>query len=83
MTVTNIPPGTKSLALIVHDPDAPVKNGFTHWVVWNLDANGTIPENLKGADEGLNSSNKQEYKGMCPHRERIIIISKCMRLISS
>jgi Raf kinase inhibitor-like YbhB/YbcL family protein len=64
--VTGIPAGAKSLALIVHDPDAPLKGGFTHWVVWNIDVNGTIPENFKGAEQGLNGAKKEGYKGMCP-----------------
>ena len=32
------PKGTKSFALIVHDPDAPIPGGFYHWVVYNLPA---------------------------------------------
>ena len=32
------PPGTSSLALILHDPDAPRPGGFTHWVIFNLPA---------------------------------------------
>ena len=31
-----LPEGTRSVALIVHDPDAP-SGDFTHWVAWNLD----------------------------------------------
>lgn len=64
--ITGIPGGTKSLALILHDPDAAVEGGFTHWVVWNIDINGNIPENFKGAEQGLNGAKKQGYKGMCP-----------------
>lgn len=65
LKVGNIPAGTVSLALICHDPDAG-KNGFTHWVVWNIDTNGNIPEDFKGAIQGLNGTNKPGYKGMCP-----------------
>lgn len=66
LTITNIPAGAKSLALIVHDPDAPMTGGFTHWVVWNIDTEGSIPENFKGENEGLNSMKKKGYFGMCP-----------------
>ena len=66
LNISGIPAGTKSLALIVHDPDAPVKGGFTHWVVWNMDISGNIPENFKNAEQGLNGTKKQGYKGMCP-----------------
>ena len=66
LTITGIPAGAKSLAIIVHDPDAPKAGGVTHWVAWNLPATGNIPENFKGAQQGLNSDNKPGYKGMCP-----------------
>jgi len=66
LSISGIPAGAKSLALIVHDPDAPVQGGFTHWVVWNIDVQGSIPENFKGADQGLNGAKTPGYKGMCP-----------------
>jgi Raf kinase inhibitor-like YbhB/YbcL family protein len=66
LSVTGIPAGTRSLALILHDPDAPLKGGFTHWVMWNLDVDGTIPENFKSAQQGMNGSKMQGYTGMCP-----------------
>lgn len=64
--VGNIPANTKSLALIVHDPDAPRDGGFTHWIVWNIDPKGDIPENFKGAVQGLNDAHKSGYIPMCP-----------------
>src|ERR1700722_310061 len=33
--IDGIPAGTKSMALIINDPDAPLKGGFDHWVMWN------------------------------------------------
>jgi Raf kinase inhibitor-like YbhB/YbcL family protein len=66
LLVTNVPTNAKSLALILHDPDAPKKGGFTHWVVWNIDTKGEIPEGFKGAEQGLNGAGKTGYTGMCP-----------------
>jgi Raf kinase inhibitor-like YbhB/YbcL family protein len=64
--ITGIPATAKSLAIIVHDPDAPIQGGFTHWVVWNIDTDGNIPENFKGGAQGLNDTKSNGYKGMCP-----------------
>ena len=65
--IGNIPAGTKSLAIIVHDPDAQHPGGFTHWVVWNIDpATVDIEENFKGAQQGFNGEKKPGYKGICP-----------------
>jgi Raf kinase inhibitor-like YbhB/YbcL family protein len=45
------PAGTRSFALIVHDPDAPTGvGGFTHWIVYN------IPATAKGLDKGAGST---------------------------
>jgi len=67
LTISGAPSGTKSLAIILHDPDAPRQGGFTHWVVWNIEPDeNTIPENFKGAEQGLNGANQSGYKGMCP-----------------
>jgi Raf kinase inhibitor-like YbhB/YbcL family protein len=66
LNISNIPAGTKSLALIVHDPDAPKAGGVTHWLAWNLPADGNITENFKGGLQGMNSDHKTGYKGPCP-----------------
>jgi len=39
-TVSEVPTGTKSMAIVLDDPDAPAGT-FTHWVVWNIPADGT------------------------------------------
>ncbi|HVO28970.1 MAG TPA: YbhB/YbcL family Raf kinase inhibitor-like protein [Candidatus Paceibacterota bacterium] len=69
LQIQNVPPGAKSLALIVHDPDAPVPGGFTHWVVWNIDP--AIPfikeESVPpGSSEGVNGAGEAGYAGPCP-----------------
>jgi Raf kinase inhibitor-like YbhB/YbcL family protein len=65
LQINNIPAGAKSLAVILHDPDAG-PDGFTHWVMWNVATDGSIPEEFRGGDQGKNGSGKNGYKGMCP-----------------
>ncbi|KAA9035662.1 YbhB/YbcL family Raf kinase inhibitor-like protein [Ginsengibacter hankyongi] len=60
-----IPEATKSLALIVDDPDAPIGT-WVHWVVWNIPVTHHIKENdIKGI-EGINDFQKNHYNGPCP-----------------
>ncbi len=68
------PPGTKSFALIVDDPDAPdpraPRTTWVHWVVYNIPA-GTrgLPEGAPlppEASEGLNDWKRRGYGGPCP-----------------
>lgn len=66
LQVSGAPANTKSLALIVDDPDAPLKGGFTHWVMWNIPLSGDISEDYKGAMQGYNGAKKKGYIGMCP-----------------
>ena len=37
----NLPPGTRSLALLMHDQDAPTGSGFWHWAVYNIPLSAT------------------------------------------
>jgi Raf kinase inhibitor-like YbhB/YbcL family protein len=72
-----VPPGARSLALIVDDPDAPdpaaPKRTYVHWVLYNLPAGtGAVPEGATsgalpaGTREGLNDSRGTGYRGPCP-----------------
>lgn len=66
---SDVPPATKSLALILHDPDAPVSGGWTHWTLWNIDpAITSIAENSVPAKavQGKTSSGQNNYGGPCP-----------------
>ena len=66
LTIHNVPAAAKSVALIVHDPDAPHPGGMVHWVAWNLPLGGEIPEGYKGGKQGQNGKDKKGYMGMCP-----------------
>jgi Raf kinase inhibitor-like YbhB/YbcL family protein len=70
------PAGTKSFALLVHDPDAPTGSGWWHWLVYNLPATTTsLPvgagdpkKNLlpAGAVQGRTDFGSPGYGGPCP-----------------
>jgi Raf kinase inhibitor-like YbhB/YbcL family protein len=71
---SSAPAGTKSFALIMHDPDAPIEGGYTHWLVYNIPATANhLPENVPNQDklpgggvQGRNDSGKYGYTGPCP-----------------
>jgi hypothetical protein len=71
------PPGTKSFALIVDDPDAPdpaaPKTVWVHWVLWDIPAAATmLPAGVMraglpaGTCEGTNDWKRTGYGGPCP-----------------
>lgn len=69
LTWKNTPDGTKSFALIMHDPDAPRAGGFYHWLVINIPADKTFMakgEKIKGAVELKNDFQEYGYGGPCP-----------------
>jgi Raf kinase inhibitor-like YbhB/YbcL family protein len=48
-----VPAAAKSLALIVHDPDAPTGvGGFTHWIVYNIPVTASKLEKNAGSSDG-------------------------------
>ena len=77
LTWSNIPETTRSLVLIIDDPDAPdpaePKMTWVHWVVYNIPPDATaLPEAIKSSDlpmgtgQGLNDWNRAGYGGPCP-----------------
>jgi Raf kinase inhibitor-like YbhB/YbcL family protein len=65
---SGVPEGTRQLALICHDPDAPLPHGFTHWVAYAIpvDTSG-IPEGGAGSFvEGENDAGSQGWSGPAP-----------------
>lgn len=65
MMISNLPKNTKTLALIVDDPDAP-HGTFDHWIVWNIPPAATIEESAKLGVQGSNGYRVNEYRGPCP-----------------
>lgn len=68
LNIMGVPQTAKSLALIMHDPDA-VGSDFTHWVVWDIPTNTeTIAANSVpiGAIQGINGFGTNRYGGPCP-----------------
>jgi Raf kinase inhibitor-like YbhB/YbcL family protein len=77
LSFAGAPNGTKSLALVIDDPDAPDPKAprlvWVHWVVFNLPADSQgLSESPsgkdlpKGAVTGLNDWKKTSYGGPCP-----------------
>jgi Raf kinase inhibitor-like YbhB/YbcL family protein len=77
LTWSGVPEDTKSLALIVHDPDAMTGvGGFTHWIVYNIPVIATGLEQGAGTIEGrglpersfqaLTSFGTAGWGGPCP-----------------
>ena len=75
---TEPPQGTRTLALIVTDPDAPVGT-WVHWVLYNLPPNlRELPQALPaqpqlpdGSRQGLNDFGRIGYGGPCPPRHSV------------
>lgn len=70
------PEGTKSYALTLFDPDAPRREGWAHWIVYDIPARNTSLEegagsssghrHLHGARSGRNDFGERRYDGPCP-----------------
>jgi Raf kinase inhibitor-like YbhB/YbcL family protein len=65
LAIENVPDETKSLVLIVDDPDCPTGT-WDHWIVWNITPTSKIEENTVPGTEGMNTARKHSYGGPCP-----------------
>jgi Raf kinase inhibitor-like YbhB/YbcL family protein len=73
VTWKNSPNGTKSVVLILDDPDAP-SEPFTHWIVYNCtpDSGGISPDQISISEragtgyQGINSLGIRGYAPPCP-----------------
>jgi Raf kinase inhibitor-like YbhB/YbcL family protein len=71
---SDIPEGTRSLAIICHDPDAPLvaangTYGFVHWVLYDIPPAATsLPADVREHTAGRNDFGKTGYNGPLPPR---------------
>ena len=83
LTISGIPEGTKSLALIMDDPDAMGAVGkiWVHWVAWNIDPTKTELE-LTKLTEGMTDFGEVGYGGPAPPDKRHTYVFKLYALDS-
>lgn len=76
---TNVPPGTKELAVICEDPDAGNPPPFVHWVIYRIPATASglpknipfeprapMPREIAGAVQGTSGFRRPIYRGPAP-----------------
>lgn len=72
LRIENVPVDSKSLALIMDDPDVPPHirkdRMWIHWVIYNIDPQTEFIEEGVGdiATQGQNTSGQNHYEGPCP-----------------
>lgn len=67
----NVPDGTRSFAVICHDPDAPLVKpgtyGFVHWVLYGIPGDlSELPEACGDYVQGVNDFGNPGYGGPMP-----------------
>jgi len=84
LTISGIPEGTKSLALVMDDPDAmgAVGKVWLHWTVWDIDPTiAEIGENLRDVlREGITDFGEVGYGGPAPPDKRHTYVFKLYAL---
>ena len=67
LEIKNTPPETKTLCLIMDDPDAPV-GSWNHWIIFDFRPTDQILEDSvpEGGMQGKNSWGRPDYGGPCP-----------------
>lgn len=74
LSINGVPEGTKSLVLVMDDPDIPeevkVSRGiekFDHWVIYNLPADAReVEAGASPGSAGINTAGQPSYTGPCP-----------------
>ena len=82
LTIYGVPEGTKSLALIMDDPDAmgAVGKVWVHWVVWNMNPDTKISFNE--CKQGMTDFGEKGYGGPAPPDKRHTYVFKLYALDS-
>ena len=83
LTINGIPEGTKSLALIMDDPDAmgAVGKVWVHWVVWNIEPiDGSAFAGTGDAINGMTDFGEVGYGGPAPPDKRHTYVFKLYAL---
>jgi Raf kinase inhibitor-like YbhB/YbcL family protein len=65
LVIDQVPEGTRTMALILEDPDAP-SGTFDHWLLWDILPTNSIEENTEPGVSGINSAGKTGYYPPCP-----------------
>ncbi len=65
LNIEEIPDQTKSMAVIVDDPDAPMGT-WVHWVVYDMPVTERIGEGTVPGKQGMNDFGRLSYGGPCP-----------------
>jgi hypothetical protein len=67
LKISDVPAGTKSLVIIMDDPDAPAGT-WDHWIVFNIPTDtGEVREGVEPTGiQGMTSFKRTGYGGPCP-----------------
>jgi Raf kinase inhibitor-like YbhB/YbcL family protein len=79
LTWSNLPPATRTIAVICEDPDAGNPPPFVHWLIYNIPATATglpeglpidpaaaMPAEITGAIQGISGFRRPIYRGPAP-----------------
>ena len=87
LSIKDVPAGTKSIAIIMDDPDAmgAVGKVWVHWIIWNIDPNtseipqASIPSN---SIQGKTDFDETKYGGPAPPDKQHTYVFKLYALDS-
>jgi Raf kinase inhibitor-like YbhB/YbcL family protein len=92
LRIDGVPPETRSLAVIIEDPDSPLHEGaVTHWLAWNLPPDTAEVDALRlpeAARVGMDSFGQTGYRGPNPpegrhhYRFRLLALDMALELKS-